>query len=137
MAGRETLRDLIAGGLDAELVNQRQEAGWRMVAVVWERETETPAAADVAEPPYGTRVARDCHHIEENPDEMDVLRVIMRMVIQEKPLSKITDELNAGGHRTRAGNVWTVAEVFQLMPALVDRGPRMFADPGWPATRRA
>jgi hypothetical protein len=137
MAGRETLRDLIAGDLDDNLIKQRQAAGWRMVALLWERENVAAMVSDVAEPPYGLQVARDCHHLEENPEEAAVLKIVMRMVVQDKPLSTITDELNAAGHRTRAGNPWTIVEVFRLMPALVDRGPRMFADPGWPAMRGA
>jgi hypothetical protein len=137
MATRETLRDLVAGGLDADLVRQRQAAGWRMIAVLWEREIPGPSTGDMLEVPYGKRVARDCHHLEEDPEENEILRAVMRMVVHDQPLSKITEELNRQGRRTRSGNEWTIAEVFRLMPVLVDSGPRMFADPGWAATRRA
>jgi hypothetical protein len=137
MPGRETLRDLIAGTLDDGLIQQRQAAGWRMVAVLWERETASASNGDIADPPYGMRVARDCHHLEADPDEAEVLRIVMRMVVHDMPLSKISEELNTGGHRTRAGSAWTIADVFRLMPVLVERGPRMFADPGWPAVRGA
>jgi hypothetical protein len=87
--------------------------------------------------PYGMRVASDCHHIEEDPDETEVLRIVMRMVTQDRPLSKITDELNQRGHRTRAGNHWTMSDVFRLMPVLVDSGPRIFADAAWTSARTA
>jgi hypothetical protein len=137
MGKRELLRDYIAGDLDPDLVRQRQSAGWRLMAVEWERDTAEPLPGDRIEVPYGMRVARDCHHLEEDPVEGEILRTIMQMVVQDRPLSKITVELNRSGWRTRAGNPWTVADVFRLMPILVDSGPRMFADPGWAATRTA
>ena len=137
MARRETLRDRLVDDLDADLVKQRKAAGWRMVAVEWERDTAASARDDVIEVPYGMRVAGDCHHIEEDPGEAEVLRTVMRMVVHDQPLSKITEELNRGGHRTRAGKQWTISEVFRLMPVLVDSGPRVFADPRWAAARSA
>ena len=87
--------------------------------------------------PFGMRVASDCHHIEEDPAEAEVLRVIMRMVVDDRPLSKIADELNQRGHRTRAGNRWTMSDIFRLMPVLVDNGPRIFADAAWTKTKTA
>jgi hypothetical protein len=137
MSRRETLRDRLVDDLDTDLVTQRRAAGWRMVAVEWERDTEASARDNVIEVPYGMRVAGDCHHIEEDPDEAEVLRTVMRMVVQDRPLSKITEELNRSGHRTRAGKHWTISEVFRLMPVLVDSGPRMFADPAWAVSRSA
>ena len=59
MAKRETLRDYITGELDADLIRQRQSAGWRMVAVEWERETSALPARGTVEVPYGMRVSRD------------------------------------------------------------------------------
>jgi hypothetical protein len=87
--------------------------------------------------PYGMRVASDCHHIEEDPGETEVLRIVLRMVTQDRPLSKITDELNQREYRTRAGNQWTMSDVFRLMPVLVDNGPRIFADAAWAKVRSA
>jgi hypothetical protein len=135
MTQRELLRDRIAGDLDPDLVRERQSAGWRLVAVEWERDTREPSRDARMEVPYGMRISLDCHHLEEDPEEGAVLRTIMRMVVQDRPLSKIADELNSAGRRTRAGNPWTVADVFRLMPVLVDSGPRMFAHPDWAPAR--
>jgi len=87
--------------------------------------------------PYGMRVASDCHHIEEDPAEAEVLRIVMRMVVEDRPLSKITEQLNERGYRTRAGNRWTMSDVFRLMPVLVDSGPRMFGAAEWVSARSA
>ena len=76
MAKRELLRDYIAGDLYPDLVRQRQSAGWRLVAVEWERDTTEPFRGERVEVPYGMRVARDCHHLEENPEESEILRII-------------------------------------------------------------
>jgi hypothetical protein len=135
MAKREILRDYVIGELSADLVKRRQSAGWRLVAVEWERDSEASTAPDAMDVPYGLRVASDCSHLEEDPVESLILKTVMRMVVQDEPLSKITDELNRAGRLTRAGNAWTIADVFRLMPVLVESGPRMFADPGWPASR--
>jgi len=137
MARRETLRDRVADELSPDLVRQRRAAGWRLASVEWERETTAAAGGELTELPYGMRVAGDCHHIEEDPVEAEVLRTVMRMVVEDRPLSKITEELNRQGHRTRAGRHWTMSEVFELMPVLVDSGPKMFADPRWAASRSA
>ena len=137
MAKQELLRDHVAGDLDPDLVRQRQADGWHLVAIEWERDNGEPSRVDRIEVPYGMRVANDCHHLEEDPYEGAILRTVMRMVVQDRTLSKITDDLNGAGRRTRAGKSWTVADVFRLMPVLVDSGPKMFADPGWAATRTA
>jgi hypothetical protein len=137
MARREILRDRVADELDPELIRQRRAAGWRLAAVEWERDTTSAGGEDMIEVPYGMRVAGDCHHIEEDPSEAEVLRTVMRMVVEDRPLSKITEELNRCGHRTRSGRQWTISEVFELMPVLVDNGPRMFADPRWAVSRSA
>jgi hypothetical protein len=135
MPRREIRRDYVVGDLDAELVRQRQSAGWRLVAVEWEREAAESALREGLEAPYGMRVAGDCRHLEEDPEEGEVLRTVMRMVVQDEPLWKITEELNKAGRRTRAGKTWTVTDVFRLMPVLVESGPRVFADPSWTAAR--
>jgi hypothetical protein len=137
MTERETLRDYVAGDLDTDLMRQRQAAGWRLTAVEWERDAAESSARGQVELPYGMRVARDCHHLEEDPEESEILRSVMRMVVQDEPLSRIADELNRTRRRTRAGKVWSVGDVFRLMPVLVDSGPRMFADPRWAAARTA
>jgi hypothetical protein len=59
----------------------------------------------------------------------------MRGVVNDHPLSTVAAELNSKGYRTRSGQAWNPASVFRLLPAVVDQGPRILADPQWPAFR--
>jgi hypothetical protein len=82
-------------------------------------------------------VAGDCRHLEEDPRETEVLRILMRMIVADRGLAQTADELNQRGYTTRAGNPWGPADVFRLMPALVDSAPRIIGNPGWAAERHA
>ena len=80
MAKIEHVREAVTQPLDAEYLRRRTEAGWRLVAVEWQREQadETPAAGLIAEDvPFGLRVAPDCFHLEEEPTERQVLMLMM------------------------------------------------------------
>ena len=72
----EWVREAVSGLPDAKYVQERQSAGWRIAAIEWEREIEeAPAGAGKEvhageEIPYGTRIANDCLHLEENPTEV-------------------------------------------------------------------
>jgi Recombinase len=130
------LRDTISGPLDLDLLAKRRAEGWRLTAIEWEREGDEAAHSKELAVPFGFRVAADCEHLEEDPRESEALRVVMRMVVDDAPLSRIADELNSRGLRTRSGAPWNPASVFRLMPGLVDQGPRIFSHPEWqrPAT---
>jgi hypothetical protein len=131
---REVQRQIILGDFSPEMLRDRQAAGWRVAAIEWVRDTEEHAESGPRiDPPFGMRVAGDCAHLEEEPGECEVLRTVMRMIVHDEPLSKITLALNERGHRTRAGQPWTEAAVFALMPVIVDHGPRIFADARWTA----
>ncbi len=86
----EWIREALSAWPSAEYLNQREAAGWRMVAVEWEREVQVePAAASTElvtgeEIPYGTRIAGDCLHLEENPTEMQVLNHLAEMIVQDQ-----------------------------------------------------
>ncbi len=136
MSDRETIRDSVHGALTPELVQQRESAGWRLVAVEWERGSGSRAGIAV-DTPYGLRIAGDCAHLEEHPEEREVLRTVMQGVVNDRPLSAIAEELNRRGFRTRAGALWNPAVVFDLMPAVIDSSPRIFAEADWSAMRRA
>ena len=135
MAATERLRDFIAGDLDPDLMERRRNDGWKLVAVEWERSART-AEGDMIDVPYGYRVARDCRHLEEDPHEAEVLRLIMQMVVADRRLSDIAQELNVRGYVTRAATSWRQSDVFLLMPALVNSAPRIFDNREWPAMRR-
>lgn len=137
MAQTQRLRDRIPGAIDPGLIREREEAGWRMVAIEWERSDNGSTPAAFLEPPYGLRVAPDCQHLEEHPVEAEILRLVMQGVVNDQPLSHIAAGLNRRNLRTRAGEPWTPASVFRLMPALVESGPRIFSEPEWPERRKA
>ena len=75
MADGERIRESLQAPLDPTYWRQREQAGWKLVAVEWERAAAAPAVpAPPAEPapsledaPFGFRVAGDCEHLEQNP----------------------------------------------------------------------
>lgn len=131
MSHERTLRELVDGELDPALLSRRKSEGWRLAAVEWERADALPAPG-MYDVPFGFRVAADCAHLEEHPGESEVLRTVMRLIVQEAGLAAIAMELNRGGFTTRSGQAWTETQVFRLMPSLVASGPRIFRDQRWP-----
>lgn len=135
---KQRLREALTAPLTMEYVSRRARDGWTPVAVEWEREGDEAAAAPaviVEEIPYGLQVAPDCHHLEENPAEKQVLVLMMEQIVRDEPLSKVAEELNLRGHRTRQGTKWTPVAVFNLLPRLIEAGPRIFSSEEW-AERR-
>jgi hypothetical protein len=139
MAKLERIRESLEGNLDPEYMKQRQQAGWRMVGIEWEREkaleTEAPHAT-VEDAPFGTRVSGDCEHLEENPTEMQFLLSMMELIIQDISLTKVAEELNKKGFRTRKGTEWGPVAVFNMLPRLIELTPRIFATQEWVERRK-
>jgi hypothetical protein len=48
----------------------------------------------------------------------------------------VASDLNEKGFRTRSGKPWGPGSVFNMMPRLIDVGPRLFSTEEW-ETRRA
>jgi len=139
MAKPERVRESVEGSLDPEYVKQRGRAGWRLVAVEWQRESEAAApepAPHVEETPFGVRVAGDCEHLEENPQEMQFLLTMMELIIQDVSIVKIAEELNRKGYRTRKGTEWGPVAVFNMLPRLIELTPRIFATEEWVERRK-
>ena len=88
------------------------------------------------EVPYGMRVASDCMHLEDNETEKQALTLMMDLIVEDWPLSKVAEELNKKGHRTRNGGNWTPGAVFDLLPRLIEVGPRIFSSAEWTARTR-
>lgn len=117
----------------------RSAEGWRLAAIVWERDT-----ADSAEGkrpvnevvPFGLRVADDCQHLEENEKEKEVILLALELIVQDYRLSQIAVELNRQKYRTRTGGAWNAASVFELLPRLIDVGPRIFSSKEWAERRQ-
>jgi Recombinase len=134
MARLERIRESVTGPVDAEHMRQKTDAGWRLVALEWQRETpgeEAESETLIHEIPYGLRVAGDCLHLEEDPDEKNALIMMMELIIREDPFSQIANELNQRGFRTRRGSKWTPVSVFNMLPRLIEVGPKIFSSHEW------
>ncbi len=139
MANFERTRQLIAGQFGPDEFRQQLEAGWKPVAIEWEREIAAEAPAHTApapEVPFGLQVSGDCAHLEENPTEREVLFQIMELTIQDGPYSGIAEELNRRGFRTRQGKRWTPVSVFQMLPRLIEAGPGILNSEEWHQRRK-
>lgn len=122
------LREVLTGGLDMEYLQNMRAAGWRLSAVEWERDVESSQTKPrLEDPPYGLQVASDCRHLEENSREQQALSLILESVARDQQLSEIAAELNRRGFRTRVGAQWGVADVFRMLPRVIDAGPHILA----------
>ena len=139
MAKLERVREVLSKPLDSEYIKLRAEAGWKLVAVEWEREVEEPQEQprhSLEEIPYGLRVSDDCLHLIENPAETQILIRMLDGIVQDLPFSKIADELNRSGLRTRSGTTWEPVFVFNMLPRLIQVGPRIFSSEEWQAQKK-
>ncbi len=135
----ERVREVLRGPLDDEHLRQRAAAGWRMFAIEWERPADEgedrPFGKMETELPYGLQVSGDCLHLEENRIEKEALVLMLELIVQDYPFSRIAGELNERGFRTRSGGKWDPVAVFNLLPRMIDIGPRVFSSDEW-ADRR-
>ena len=46
-------------------------------------------------------------------------------------LPQVAEELNRRGFRTRTGGKWSPVSVFQMLPRLIEIGPRLFSTEEW------
>jgi hypothetical protein len=130
----EWVREALSAWPSAEYLRQREGAGWRIVAVEWEREVEAESPAPGAageEIPYGTRIASDCLHLEGNPTETQVLNLLAEMIVQDHSYKHMADVLNERAFRTREGKPWTALAVFKLTPRLIEVAPRILSGAEW------
>jgi hypothetical protein len=58
------------------------------------------------------------------------------MIVADLPISAAAEEMNRQGFRMRDGLPWTAVAVFDLLPRLIESGPRMFTSPAWIARSR-
>jgi hypothetical protein len=151
MAQFERVREAVQGSLEPDYVRRREQAGWRIVGAEWEREAAPSGTIPSGEPettarrqldelvgsvPYGARVAEDCARLEENPSEMQFLLSMMELIIQDISISKVAEELNRKGFRTRQGSEWGPVAVFNMLPRLIELTPRIFATDEWVERRK-
>jgi hypothetical protein len=139
MAKVERVRQVLSSPFAPDDLKTQTEQGWKIVAIEWEREVYEAAAREPAkgeEPPYGLQVSKDAENLEVNPTEREALFLMMELTVQEGPYSRIADELNRRGFRTRQGFKWTPVSVFQMLPRLIEVGPRIFSTEEWQERRQ-
>jgi hypothetical protein len=135
MAYFERIRDVISGPFSPEVIQQRTAAGWQMVSIEWRRELpdgETLSAGAFDENiPYGLRISEDCTRLEVHPMENKAMMLMMELLGQDFSYSSIVSDLNEKGFRMRDGGPWNRVAVFNMMPRLIEAGPRMFSSEDW------
>jgi hypothetical protein len=137
----ERIRQSASGNLSWDEIQKLQNEGWRLIAAEWERdvpESEQMAkpARDREDPPYGLRVAEDSPTLVEDQRENEALLAMMELIIQDGPYSFIAEEMNRRGYRTREGSRWTPVSVFEMLPRLIDAGPRILSSENWQRRRQ-
>ena len=139
MANRERIREALQSLPTLEYLVERIEAGWKPVAIEWERETAAGAVPSargtVQEIPYGLRVSDDCTGLVESETERQIIIAALDMIVEDRPLSEIAAELNRRGYTPRDATQWTPSALFTLLPRMIQVGPRVFRSDEW-ATRK-
>lgn len=127
----------------AQYLSKMHDAGWSLVALEWEREVEVSGEAPqpsveagMEEIPFGLRVASDCRHLEDDPLEMQTLRFLTEMIVQDVSFRSMADALNIREYRTRDGRPWTAASVFKLTPRLIEVAPRILSGTEWESRKK-
>ena len=143
MKKTEWLREDLSGWPTPEYLKQKESSGWRLIAAEWERQVEVapqsghPEGLGSAEEiPFGTRVAGDCRHLEEDPTEMQVLNQLAEMVVQDLSYNRMAESLNLSGLRTRSGQPWSALAVFKLTPRLIEVAPRILSGAEWGSRKK-
>jgi len=137
MKRTEKMRQAVSEPVGEADLQQHAAKGWKMVAIEWEREVETadePLPTDV---PFGLRISSDTQRLEDDPRERETLFQLMDLVVQEGSYSRVAEELNRRGCRTRQGEVWTPISVFEMLPRLIEVGPHLFRSPEWQKRKQA
>jgi len=131
----------------ATYLSRMHDAGWKLVALEWEREIEVPGEPPSEVPgesevlgseeiPFGLRVASDCRHLEDDPQEMETLRFLTEMIVQDVSFKSMADALNVRDYRTRDGRPWNAATVFKLTPRLIEVAPRILSGNEWESRKK-
>jgi len=139
MSQKERLRETMTALPNLDQLVARIQGGWKLVAIEWERETAAgsePGAALTEEIPYGLRVADDCTGLVENSSERQIVITALDMIVDDRPLSQVADELNHRGFSQRDGQPWTPTALFVLLPRMIEIGPRLFTSSDWTARKQ-
>ena len=111
-----------------------------MVSIEWRRELpdseEPPEGGFNEDIPYGLRISDDCQRLEPEPAEHQVLMLMMELLVQDFSYSSIVSDLNEKGYRMRDGRPWSRVAVFNMIPRLIEVGPRFFSSEEWEKRRQ-
>jgi hypothetical protein len=138
MSNVERVREALLGQPTEDYFRQRAFSGWKPVAIIWERpiqdaEAKEPPMEDV---PYGLSIGADCCTLVENSGEKQVILKVIEGIVRDERISQIAAGLNRDGFRTRQGRPWTALAVFELLPRLIEVGPRVFPTTEWAERRQ-
>ena len=143
MARFERIREPVSEAVGADKIAAREAQGWRLVALEWERPAGPFRAGGDRQPtlsrtevPYGLQVSPDFLHLEENHLEVEAMILMLDLMVEDRPLGDVADELNKRGFRTRPGSEWTQSRVFDLVPRLVETGVDIFGTSDWEELRK-
>ena len=140
MAYFERVRDVVSEPFSPEIIRQRTASGWQMVSIKWRRElpdSESPTPGGYNEDiPYGLRISDDCQRLEVDPLENRTLMLMMELLVQDFSYSHIVSDLNEKGFRMRDGRPWNRVAVFNMIPRLIEVGPRFFSTDEWDKRRK-
>ena len=67
----------------------------------------------------------------ESPSERQIILIALDMIVEDRPLSHVADELNQRGYRTREAQPWTPAVLFALLQRMIQVGPKVFSSEEW------
>ena len=93
MAQKEHIRETLSGLPTLEHLVERVEAGWKLVAIEWERQASA-APIEIREKhvleeiPYGLRVSDDCTGLTESLSERQIIITALDMIVEDCPLSQ-------------------------------------------------
>ncbi|HKW56845.1 MAG TPA: hypothetical protein VJN42_05745 [Candidatus Acidoferrum sp.] len=143
MKKRERIREKVTILPTSMYLSKMHDAGWSLVALEWEREIETSATPEPLEEipaseeiPFGLRIAADCHHLEDDPLEMQTLRFLAELIVQDVSFTSMADAMNVRDYRARNGAPWTAASVFRLIPRLIEVTPRILSGKEWESRKK-
>lgn len=67
---------------------------------------------------------------------MQVLLLMMEEIAKDHPLSNAVQLINERGYRRRDGHQWTLPSLFDLLPRLIELGPRLCTSGQWIERRK-
>jgi hypothetical protein len=136
MQKTERLRDAVIGTPGSDYFEKKQQEGWKLVAVEWERGSAVLPERPREEVPYGLKVSEDCLYLVENDSEKEILAAMLELLIADRSMSDVAETLNQRGYRMRKGTPWTAVAVFDLLPRIVEMAPRIYPGRDWSERRR-